>query len=150
MPNRYYIGNPRTILTPDAYESVFAVDYSIWRTNRLRKLTNNHDSRCTLVPKAAEENRLLPIPGSNANCVNMIRDSYRTETHLIFVPAMDSVTIDDRTAICFEVPDDIFAYVGFSGWNPLTLNFTITLHVSIYGRVFSTPDSSYMKGLKND
>ena len=26
MPNRYYIGNPRTILTPDAYESVFAVD----------------------------------------------------------------------------------------------------------------------------
>ena len=46
MPNRYYIGNPRTILTPDAYESVFAVDSSIWRTNRLRKLTNNHDSRC--------------------------------------------------------------------------------------------------------
>lgn len=150
MPNRYYIGNPRTILTPDAYESVFAVDSSIWRTNRLRKLTNNHDSRCTLVPKSANENRLLPIPGSNASCVNMIRDSYRTETHLIFVPAMDSITIDDRTAICFEVPDDIFAYVGFSGWNPLTLNFTITLHVSFYGRVFSTPDSSYMKGLNND
>lgn len=32
MPNRYYIGNPRTILTPDAYESVFAVDsgYSLF------------------------------------------------------------------------------------------------------------------------
>ena len=148
MPNRYYIGNPRTILTPDAYESVFDSDSTKRQMNLLRKLTNNHDSRCALVPKAAKENRLLPIPGSNSNCVNMIRDSYRTETHLIFVPAMDSVTIDDRTAICFEVPDNIFAYVGFSGWNPLTLNFTITLHVSFYGRVFSTPDSSYMKGLK--
>ena len=32
MPNRYYIGNPLTILKPDAYESVFAVDSSVWRT----------------------------------------------------------------------------------------------------------------------
>ena len=32
MSKRYYIGNPRTILTPDAYESVFAVDsgYSLF------------------------------------------------------------------------------------------------------------------------
>lgn len=32
MPNRYYIGNPRTILTPDANESVFVVDsgYSLF------------------------------------------------------------------------------------------------------------------------
>lgn len=26
MSKRYYIGNPSTILTPDAYESVFAVN----------------------------------------------------------------------------------------------------------------------------
>ena len=148
MPNRYYIGNSRTILKPDAYAHIFTVNSWQSQTNRLRKLTNYHDSRVAQVPKDARTNTLIPIPDSNSHLVNTIRDTYHTETHLIFVPAIDSLTIDDPTAMCFEVPDDLFAYVGFSGWNPLTVNFTITLHVSFYGRVFSTPDSSYMKGLK--
>ena len=134
MPNRYYIGNPRTILTPDAYESVFAVDSYAWRTNRLRKLTKCPDARCSLVPKESRTNVLVPIPNSNSHLVNMIRDTYHTETSLIFVPAIDSLTIDDKTAICFEVPDFIFPFVGFPWGNASS----ITLHLCFHGKVYRT------------
>jgi len=148
MSNRYYIGNPRTILRPDAYAHIFTVNSWQAQTTRLRKLTDYHDSRAAQVPKDARTNTLIPIPDSASHLVNMIRDTYHTETHLIFVPAIDSVTVDDPTAICFEVPDDLFAFVGFSGRNPLTVNFTITLHLSFHGRVFATPDTKLMKGLR--
>ncbi len=148
MSNRYYIGNPRTILKPDAYAHIFAVNSPQSQTNRLRKLTNYHDSRVAQVPKDARTNILVPIPDSNSHLVNMIRDSYQTETHLIFVPAIDSLTVDDPMAICFEVADDIFPFVGLPGWNSRGVVFTITLHLCFHGRVYATPDTNLMKGLR--
>lgn len=146
MPKRYFIGNPRTILKPDACAHILAVNSWQSQTNRVRKLSGYHDSRCEPIPESAKTNTLIPIPESDSHLVNMIRDTYTIDSHLIFVPETADLTVDDPTAICFEVPDSIFPFVGIPGWNSRGMVFTITLHLCFHGRVFATSNTKLMKG----